>query len=436
VKNKILLISLSLTGSIFCTPSKEGFKPSSYSEEIVTSRLKDKAMGSLVGLAMGDALSATSEFRKSLFYIHGEGHFKLQAGKWTDDTSMALCLADSLLAKRGIFDPSDLMTRFWHWFKSGYNSSTGNCFDIGDGIKAALEFFSNTDNPFAGSKGFYSYDNGSIMRLAPAVIIEHKDLNKAVGLAALQCKTTHGSEECIESSRLLAHLLFQLIHIPSSLARLEFNLKDFKTDCASVKELASSTGNWNWKEKTRSNIRPTNGYGMDTLEAAMWSVWKTDNAKDALLLAASLDSDNDTVAAVTGQIAGAIYGFKHLKTIIIEPSFLKKLFRIKNKTWFEKLFEGNKIADRAAQLFELGSLSEEDRELFKPDLPKIHPQKKVWCINGEDGQIAINVRSPKGLRDRFGGSPFRTVFETELETELDETEPDETELYWRHRSGR
>ena len=132
---------------------------------------QDRALGCLLGLAVGDALGTTLEFarrdsRPAVTDMVGGGPFGLPPGAWTDDTSMALCLAESLLA-HGRVDPHDLMTRFVRWYRDGHNSVTGTCFDIGGATRAALERFLRTGDPLAGSTDPRSAGNGSIMRLAP-----------------------------------------------------------------------------------------------------------------------------------------------------------------------------------------------------------------------------------------------------------------------------
>ena len=106
----------------------------------------DRAKGALVGLALGDALGTTLEFagrdtKPPVTDLVGGGPFGRAAGEWTDDTSMALCLAESLL-ERGLLDVHDLMERFLRWYEEGHNSVTGECFDIGVTTKAALHSFS------------------------------------------------------------------------------------------------------------------------------------------------------------------------------------------------------------------------------------------------------------------------------------------------------
>jgi ADP-ribosyl-[dinitrogen reductase] hydrolase len=98
--------------------------------------------GAMLGLAVGDALGTTLEFKPPGSFapiedIVGGGPFRLPAGAWTDDTSMALCLAESLLAC-GAFDAADQMRRYVRWYREGYMSATGRCFDIGNTTRAAL----------------------------------------------------------------------------------------------------------------------------------------------------------------------------------------------------------------------------------------------------------------------------------------------------------
>ena len=136
--------------------------------------LSDRYRGSLLGLACGDAVGTTVEFmpRGSFTPVAdmvGGGPFNLKPGQWTDDTSMALCLAESLLRKGG-FDAKDQMGRYLNWWKWGYLSATGDCFDIGMTVREALAIYEQNGDPFAGSTHPYSAGNGSMMRLAPVVL--------------------------------------------------------------------------------------------------------------------------------------------------------------------------------------------------------------------------------------------------------------------------
>src|SRR5215813_4145645 len=145
---------------------------------------EDRACGCLLGLAVGDAIGTTLEFRSRDAYapltdMIGGGPFDLAPGEWTDDTSMALCLADSLI-NYGDLDETDLMQRFVRWWRNGANSANGYCFDIGFTTRAALSEFERSGNPRAGSENPNTAGNGSLMRLAPVAIRHHGDRIRAV----------------------------------------------------------------------------------------------------------------------------------------------------------------------------------------------------------------------------------------------------------------
>ena len=132
---------------------------------------RDRFRGCLLGLATGDALGTALEFKQPGTFtpiddMIGSGPFGLKPGQWTDDTSMALCLATSLIETGG-FDPLDQMQRYVRWFREGYMSSTGECFDIGNTTHDALSHFERFGDPFAGSTNPNAAGNGSLMRLAP-----------------------------------------------------------------------------------------------------------------------------------------------------------------------------------------------------------------------------------------------------------------------------
>ena len=129
----------------------------------------DRYRGCLLGLAVGDALGTTLEFQPPGSFEPtadkvGGGPFRLKPGQWTDDTSMALCLAESLIERRG-FDPVDQLERYCCWYRTGHLSSTGRCFDIGSTTRAALHRFERTREPCCGSTDPATAGNGSIMRL-------------------------------------------------------------------------------------------------------------------------------------------------------------------------------------------------------------------------------------------------------------------------------
>jgi len=272
---------------------------------VKTSDISDRAAGCLAGLAVGDALGTTLEFKPRDTYTHvtdivGGGPFHLNAGEWTDDTSMALCLADSLLERRAL-DPADLMERFRRWRDEGHNSVNGRCFDIGITTTQAIGRYVSTGEPLAGSTDANAAGNGSIMRLAPVPIFHAADIDAAEAAAVLQSRTTHGATECLDSCRLMTRILVALLNGAPWDEAIDVDPALFAA--AKVKAIAGGS----WQGRPRARIK-SSGYVIDTLEAALWAVDTTDDFAAALLLAVNLGGDADTVGAVTGQFAGARYG--------------------------------------------------------------------------------------------------------------------------------
>lgn len=173
--------------------------------------LCDRYRGSLLGLAVGDALGTTLEFEHPGSFtpitdLVGGGPFGLKPGQWTDDTAMALCLAESLIECRG-FDPTDQLTRYCRWYREGYLASTGRCFDIGNTTRAALERFEQTGEPFRGSTDPKTAGNGSLMRLAPIALAFASDPTRAIAMAGESSRTTHGAREAVDACRYVAGML-------------------------------------------------------------------------------------------------------------------------------------------------------------------------------------------------------------------------------------
>ncbi|GIW88129.1 MAG: ADP-ribosylglycohydrolase [Isosphaeraceae bacterium] len=284
-------------------------------------KVKDRFCGCLLGLAVGDAVGTTVEFRprgsfKPLADMIGGGPFNLRPGQWTDDTSMALCLASSLVERHG-FDARDQMERYCKWADTGYLSSTGRCFDIGNTVASALRRFRQTGDPYAGSNAPHSAGNGSIMRLAPIPMFFFPDIDAAERFAAESSRTTHGAAECIDACRLLARIICRAL---SGKPKDEVALEDSKTFVGSEKIVAIARGAY--REKSREEIRGS-GYVVDSLEAAMWCFIHADSFAEAILMAANLGDDADTTAAVCGQVAGAYYGAQQIPAAWLERLALR-----------------------------------------------------------------------------------------------------------------
>jgi len=267
--------------------------------------LSERYRGCLLGLACGDAVGTSVEFKPrgsfpALTDMVGGGPFNLKPGQWTDDTSMALCLAESLLTKNG-FDAFDQMGRYLNWWQWGYLSSTGDCFDIGMTVREALTHYQETGNPFAGSTDPFSAGNGSLMRLAPMVLFYFPDIDQINVYSASSSRTTHAAPEAIECCQLFAELICRALQGASKSDLRHLGHRHF-----SEPKVAAIAGG-DYLAKPESEIVGT-GYCVASLEAALWCFHHTDSFEDAILQAANLGDDADTTAAIVGQLAGAFYG--------------------------------------------------------------------------------------------------------------------------------
>ena len=299
--------------------------------------LRSRYLGAMLGLACGDAVGTTVEFSprgafRPVTDMVGGGPFGLKPGQWTDDTSMALCLAESLLTK-GAFDPLDQMTRYVNWWRRGYLSSTGTCFDIGMTVRSALSRFALSGDPYSGSIDPNTAGNGSLMRLAPVVLFAYPDVGTTLQYAADSSRTTHGAPEAVESCQLFASLLcgtLSGVRKERLFAELPYSANEPK-----LVELARGA----FISKDEDDIRGS-GYCVQSLEAALWCFWNTESFEEAVLRAVNLGEDADTTGAIVGQIAGAYYGVEAI------PS-----------KWIELLAMRNDIEAMASQLYERSTVT-------------------------------------------------------------------------------
>jgi ADP-ribosylglycohydrolase len=283
---------------------------------------QDRARDTFLGLAVGDALGKTLEFTvRDTSPLHTEmtwgGAFNLPLAVWTDDTSMALALADSLLASHG-FDGADLQRRFLRWMDEGEYSPTGRCFDIGITTHQALTRLRQTGNPVAGPIDENSAGNGSLMRLAPAVLYTLSDAGELSPIGDWP--------EQHNPRRAPGDPMLRVLCGPAETGHWGRR----KNQLLAGRNLGghpavSALAMGSWKGKARNDIR-SSGYVIHTLEAALWAIDQTDSFEAALVLAVNLADDADTVGAVAGQLAGSIYGMDAMP-----PRWLRDL------AWRERL---------------------------------------------------------------------------------------------------
>ncbi|MEE2730759.1 MAG: ADP-ribosylglycohydrolase family protein [Pseudomonadota bacterium] len=278
-----------------------------------SSILADRYRGCLLGLAIGDALGTTLEFKsrvekESHVEITGGGVFNLKKGEWTDDTSMALCLAYSLLDKKA-FDPQNQMELYQKWYRDGLFSSNGRCFDIGNTTASAIKNFEKTGDVFSGPEDEYSAGNGSLMRLAPVPLFFASLPSEAIPNAGLSSKTTHGNQVAIDSCRYFSALILGALFgerkdvLLSGIYEPVKNYWNYHPLSPTLVDLLKS----NFIAKKRAEIKST-GYVIDSLEAALWAFGTTDSFEEGMIRAVNLAGDADTIGAIYGQLAGAYYG--------------------------------------------------------------------------------------------------------------------------------
>lgn len=278
--------------------------------------IQDRALGAFVGLAVGDALGAPVEFKEP-------GEFKpvtdyaysyvwqIQPGYWTDDTSMALCLAESIIHKNTV-DPDDILQRFVRWYVHGENSSTDRCFDIGSTTRSNIKRYMDQGVYTPAPNIAWQSGNGGIMRLSPVAVRYWQDAEQTSRLSVLQSQTTHGSDECVKCAAELGKLLARAIQGQPVWQELNQKLENYP-----VTKISNS------------------GQASTTLLAAQWCVATTQNFEDAVCKAVNLGGDADTIGAVTGQIAGGIYGLSGIP-----------------ERWKQGLYDYARLLDLAQMLFD------------------------------------------------------------------------------------
>ncbi|KAK3243471.1 hypothetical protein CYMTET_34268 [Cymbomonas tetramitiformis] len=364
----------------------------------IQSSLYDRAMGSMVGLAVGDACGAPLEFLPAAdkpgdhsfniqdnIYTKEKNSFYLERGQWTDDSSMALCMADSLICHREL-NCSDIRKRFWNWWNCGYNNAfrkdeeRSHSVGLGGNIANSLRSLRANEEPTAFYEdGGEDAGNGSLMRLSPIPIFFHSCPEKARKAAYDSSRTTHPGPIAAEACKFLAHLIVDAFTWDRSRdvkELLDESVRKYLENVLTLEpgpgqdeirrlllsaELDCSTErNWNWRSEDL-DIRGTllrrgysyNGYpvsaayfgsfSVDGLAIALHSFYHTESFGEAIEKCVNHLGDADTTAAITGQIAGAFYGY----------SGIEEHLKIQLQRW-----DDSEIAVRAALLVSLAKEKE------------------------------------------------------------------------------
>jgi len=283
-----------------------------------TSMNLDQAIGSFLGLAIGDALGCTLEFttRTPKDELHteiiGGGPFAVAPGSYTDDTCMAMAMANSLLQENE-FNALSIMSEFQVWYREGKYSPSGRCDDIGMTTSQAIQQWEiNQSYPYSGRTEVDTSGNGGVMRLAPIIIWHRHTYEDALVDAVRQSLLTHASENCVRYAQALAAILWTGNIDPAKVHGME---------------LCALPPNETWPN--------AGGDVMSAVKAAVWSVEGSSNFEEAIIRAVNLGGDSDTVGAIAGQIAGRIYGATQIP-----------------KRWTERLIGEENIRNLATRLFE------------------------------------------------------------------------------------
>jgi len=294
--------------------------------------LKDKFRGVLLGLAVGDAMGAPLEFqpaRTPANYVTemiGGGWQQLAPGEWTDDTQLALCIVDSLVAK-SVFDPDDIARRFVAWMDSGPKDiglhTTRVLSAIRDGMpwdQAAVE---------AQQADPQNAPNGSLMRCAPLAMFLYQRPDYAASLSPVLSRITHAHPDCESACVLINVAITKLLTgvRPADAIEAGYNA------CETVSDA--------FRDRVRRAMQPSNdtsptGWVLDTLEVALWSFLHTTTYEMAVLEAVNRGADADTVGAVVGALAGAYYGASAIP-----------------ERWLALLMERGELLNKADRLLQL-----------------------------------------------------------------------------------
>lgn len=248
----------------------------------------DRLKSAIYGLAVGDALGVPFEFNKRGTFIckgmTAYGTHDQQAGTWSDDTSMTLATCQSIKDNRGICE-KEIRKNFLAWLNTGAFTPDGVAFDCGITTYESL-------HRGTGSSDFYSNGNGSLMRILPLAFLDctYEEIDAVSAI-------THAHEISKEACRIYVKIARSLLageNLCSAIRDVETGEvfeRLHKLESLSEAEIKSS------------------GYVVDTLEASLWCLLQTDNYRDAVLKAVNLGDDTDTVGAVTGGLAGILYGY-------------------------------------------------------------------------------------------------------------------------------
>ena len=313
---------------------------------MVSEELKNKIFGGIFGLIVGDALGVPVEFvpREKLKAnpvsdMIGYGTYNMPPGTWSDDSSLTLCLVDSLCSG---FNLRDIAEKFIKWYKDGYWTPFGYAFDIGRTTKIAINNLINGIEPIkAGPNDGRSNGNGSLMRILPlAFYVKNFDLDKQFEIIHKVSAITHGHIRSQIACGIYVQFIIQLLENKEPVKAYEktkeiildfYSEGPFKNELSYYDRILQSD-----ISKFDENEISSTGYVVSSLEASLWCFFNSKSYKECVLKAVNLGNDTDTIAAIAGGIAGVYYGFENIpeKWLKILPKY-EEIFKLIEK--FEKV---------------------------------------------------------------------------------------------------
>lgn len=311
-------------------------------------KIKEQIKAVMIGHAVGDALGVPVEFasrseltESPVREMSGYGTYPVPAGAWSDDTSMSIAALDAIA--NGDINWDHIMVAFGEWYYKDKYTPTGEMFDVGNTCSYAI------DNYFAhhktvdecGLTNEHSNGNGSLMRIHPFALMTWFDRNLRLEFEEIIEKAsalTHAHERSKLACKIYTLILYNLLGLPRK------DVIMFALDMAKCRYFESPEyGHYerlfddNFDKLTEVEIKST-GYVVDTLEAAVWCVLTTDSYKECVLKAVNLGDDTDTVAAIAGGLAGALYGYDAIpqewREALIKREYIEEMCERASEAWY------------------------------------------------------------------------------------------------------
>ena len=321
-------------------------------------KISNKIKSVMIGHAVGDALGVPVEFttreriaKNPVTNMRGFGRFPYPAGTWSDDTSMSLAAMDSLI--KGTIDWDEVMDNFGKWLDDGKFTPSGEAFDIGRTcLHAIIGYFTKGTKAIeCGGTSEHSNGNGSLMRIHPFALYEYVKGSFDIDVIHNASALTHAHERSKMACGIYSFVLWELLNKPDKQSigigvnkarRFYSNSSEYETYNNMLFKRICGIGR-NFSENLEEYQRPeqdeikSSGYVVDSLEAAIWCLKTTSSYQECVLKAVNLGGDTDSIAAIAGGLAGALYGYDAIpqewRNTLIKRDYIEWLCDGASKAW-------------------------------------------------------------------------------------------------------